>query len=118
MAEGIARALGPPELQVVSAGSAPGGVNPMAIQVLAEVGIDISEHRSKSVDSVDLDSVDTVITLCGEEVCPAVRIPTEQLHWPLPDPASEDDADKRLQAFREVRNQLRRRIAVWLETVG
>ncbi len=117
MAEGIARALDPPELRVVSAGSAPSAVNPTAVQVLAEVGIDISEHRSKAVDSVDLDSVDTVITLCSEEVCPVVDTRTEQLHWPLPDPAAETDEDRRLQAFREVRDQLRARIAAWLETV-
>jgi len=117
MAEGIARALDPPELRVVSAGSAPTGVNPTAVQVLSEIGIDISEHSSKSVDSVDLDSVDTVITLCSEEVCPVVETRTERLHWPLPDPAAQDDEDKRLRAFREVRDQLRARITAWLETV-
>lgn len=117
MAEGIARALGPADLRVASAGSAPTGVNPTAVQVLSEIGIDISEHSSKAVGSVDLDGVDTVITLCREEVCAHVEAGTKRLHWPLPDPTAEDDEDKRLQAFREVRDLLRARIAAWLETV-
>ncbi len=116
MAEGICKALGPPGLRVFSAGSAPADVNPVAVQVLGEIGLDISDQRSKSVDDIDLKSVDTVITLCAEEVCPLVHAGSERLHWPLPDPAAEPDGIRRLEAFRHVRDQLRERIGSWLET--
>lgn len=116
MAEGLARALGPQDLRVLSAGSAPSRVNPDAVQALEEIGIDISAQRSKSVADIDLGTVDTVVTLCQEEVCPYVQAGTERLHWPLPDPAAETDPDKRRQAFGQVRDQLRQRIQAWLET--
>ena len=70
MAEGIARSLAPPGVKVSSAGSSPASVRPQAIQVLKEIGIDISGHQSKGLDSIDAGSVDAVITLCAEEVCP------------------------------------------------
>ena len=68
MAEGIARQLAGGGLRIQSAGSAPSMVNPVAIRALAEIGVDASEHRSKSVDEIDRAAVDTVITLCAEEV--------------------------------------------------
>ena len=70
MAEGIARSLAPPGVKVSSAGSSPASVRPQAIRALKEIGIDISGHRSKGLDSIDAGSVDAVITLCAEEVCP------------------------------------------------
>ena len=70
MAEGIARSLAPSGMQVSSAGSSPAAVHPQAIQVLKEIGIDISGHRSRGLNSIDAGSVDAVITLCAEEVCP------------------------------------------------
>ena len=70
MAEGLARAKFGERVRVQSAGSEPSHVNPLAIDALREVGIDISSHRSKSVDTIDPSSVDLVITLCAEEVCP------------------------------------------------
>lgn len=70
MAEGIARSLAPLDTTIWSAGSAPTRVRPEAIAVLAEVGIDISGHRSKAVGEIPADEVDTVITLCAEEECP------------------------------------------------
>ena len=115
MAAGMARALAPADVRVMSAGSAPAGVNPLAVQALAELGLDISQQRSKSVDTIDLDAVDTVITLCDEEVCPVVSAGTEQLNWPLPDPAATGGSEEqRLSAFREVRDLLRARIKAWL----
>ncbi|MHC5072918.1 MAG: arsenate reductase ArsC, partial [Planctomycetota bacterium] len=115
MAEGIARSLAPADARVMSAGSAPAGVNPLAVQALAELGIDISQQRSKSVDTIDLDAVDTVITLCAEEVCPVVSAGTKRLHWPLPDPAATGGSEaQRLSAFREVRDLLHVRIKAWL----
>jgi arsenate reductase len=70
MAEGLARRLFGAKAEVMSAGSAPVGLNPFAVEAMAEVGIDISGHRSKSVDEIDPGSLDMVITLCAEEVCP------------------------------------------------
>ena len=111
MAEGIARALAPPSVKISSAGSQPSRLNPMAVKALAEIGIDISGHRSKSVNDIPPDDVDAVITLCAEEVCP-VFLGKLRVHWGLRDPAGagKDEAEQ-LQAFREVRYELRRRLA-------
>ena len=82
MAEGLARFLAPPDVMVWSAGSKPTRVRPEAIAALAEIGIDISGHRSKSVSEVPADEIDTVITLCGEEECPV--FPVSYTHLTLP----------------------------------
>lgn len=107
IAEGLARALLPETIKVASAGSQPGRVNPAAIAVLAEIGIDITRHYSKGVDDVALDDFDHIVTLCAEEVCPVVTGNIRLEHWPLPDPvgASEDADD--LAPFRQVRDRLR-----------
>jgi protein-tyrosine-phosphatase len=111
MAEGIARALAPPGVTVWSAGSTPTRVRPEAISVLAEIGIDISGHRSKSVSEIAAAEVDTVITLCGEEECPVWLGRARRLHWGLPDPASVDGSEsERTDAFRRTRDDLRRRL--------
>jgi protein-tyrosine-phosphatase len=111
MAEGIARSLAPSSTKVTSAGSQPSKVNPFAVRALAEIGIDITGHRSKSVNDVPPEDVDTVITLCAEEVCPVWLGKALRLHWGLPDPAQAGETDdQRLQAFREVRDELRRRL--------
>jgi arsenate reductase len=113
MAEGIARSLAPAGVTVSSAGSQPSRVNPLAIRALDEIGIDIRSHTSKSVDSIAPDAVDAVITLCAEEVCPVFLGKARRVHWGLPDPAGGGkDEDERLQAFRDVRDELRRRLAV------
>jgi arsenate reductase len=111
MAEGIARSLAPAGVEVFSAGSNPGVLNPLAVQALAEIGIDIAHHRSKGIPEVPADRVDAVITLCAEEVCPAWLGRAHRLHWGLPDPAGAGDDDAaRLQAFRTVRDELVRRL--------
>ena len=107
MAEGLARAKFGERVRVQSAGSEPSHVNPLAIDALREVGIDIASHRSKSVDTIDPSSVDLVITLCAEEVCPMGLAGVARLHWPLPDPAV---ASGGIERFREVRDELARRI--------
>lgn len=112
MAEGIGRALAPEGVDVSSAGSVPAAVRAQAVAVLAEVGIDISGHRSKGMHEVER-PVDLVITLCAEEVCPAWIGPARRVHWGLPDPAAVEGTDEaKLQAFRDVRDELRRRLAV------
>lgn len=70
MAEGIARSLAPASVKISSAGSQPSKLNPFAVKALSEIDIDISGHRSKSVGDIPPGDVDTVITLCAEEVCP------------------------------------------------
>jgi arsenate reductase len=111
MAEGLARRLFGDEIRVQSAGSAPSPVRPEAVQVLGELGIDLSSHRSKSVDTIDPASVNVVITLCAEEVCPAFLGRATRLHWGLPDPAAVGGrAEERLNAFRQTRDELRRRL--------
>jgi arsenate reductase len=118
MAEGIARALAPSGVTVWSAGSQPTRVRSEATAVLAEIGIDTSGHRSKSVSEIPAELVDTVITLCGEEECPVFLGRATRLHWGLPDPAAEPgDEAARLESFRQVRDELRRRLAaVWRAT--
>ena len=112
MAEGIARALAPPDVKVSSAGSQPSKLNPLAVKALAEIGIDISRHASKGVDDIPPGDVDAVITLCAEEVCPVWLGKAMRLHWGLSDPAHAGTTEtERLQAFREVRDELRRRLA-------
>jgi protein-tyrosine-phosphatase len=114
LAEGIARSLAPAGVTVWSAGSAPTRVRPEAAAVLAEIGIDISTHRSKHVDEVPAEQVDVVITLCAEEECPLFLGQAERLHWGLPDPAAvEGSTEERLDAFRAVRDDLGRRLTAW-----
>ena len=113
MAEGIARRLVPQGVEISSAGSEPSRVRPEAIRVLAELGIDISSHHSKSVDDIERTTVDAVITLCADEVCPLYLGRAFRLHWGLPDPAaSKGDESARLEAFRDVRDELKRRLEV------
>ncbi|MBP9145140.1 MAG: arsenate reductase ArsC [Thermoanaerobaculia bacterium] len=119
MAEGIARQLAGERLRVQSAGSAPSQVNPLAIRALGEIGVETSGQRSKSVDEIDRATVDTVITLCAEEVCPVFLGTVRRLHWPLPDPAGHDEGEEAsLERFRSVRDELSRRIAAWLQQEG
>lgn len=112
MAEGFARATAPAGTEIWSAGIEPGRVHPMAVEVMKEAGIDISGQTSKSVQDVPWSTADTVVTLCGEadEVCPAVAPGVRRVHWPLPDP-SRAPADQQLATFREVRDEIRWRIA-------
>lgn len=113
MAEGIARSLAPAGVTVSSAGSQPSRVNPLAIRAMDELGIDLRTHRSKRVDTIAPEGVDAVITLCAEEVCPVFLGKAHRVHWGLPDPAGAGSTEEeQLQAFRDVRDELRRRLAV------
>ena len=113
MAEGIARHLAPRGVRVSSAGSMPTSVRPQAVEVLREIGIDISHQRSKGIDAVE-GSVDVVITLCAEEVCPVWLRSAERLQWALPDPAAVEGTEgQKLSAFRRVRDELLERLGVF-----
>ena len=113
IAEGLARNLLGDRATIQSAGSQPSRVNPYAIEVMRELGIDLAGQASKSVEVIDPQSVDTVITLCAEEVCPVWLGSVRRLHWPVPDPASSDPAvsrDEMLRRFRAARDAIRARL--------
>lgn len=113
MAEGFARKMLPKEVTVYSAGTMPGGVHPMSVQVMNEIGIDISHHTSKSIADIPADKIDLVITLCGnaDQACPEFPQKTARRHWPIPDPYQiAKPVEDVLEAFREVREIIRERI--------
>lgn len=113
LAEGLARMIFRDRVPVMSAGSQPTEVNPCAIEVMRELGVDLRDHHSKSVQTIDPATVGTVITLCAEEVCPAFLGQARRLHWPIPDPASQDPSiskEEMLARFRTARDGIRERL--------
>jgi len=113
MAEGILRHLMGNEFEVFSAGIRPSVVNPIAIKVMAEIGIDISGHRSKSVEEFQGMSFDFVITTCdaARETCPFFPGKARHLHWSFNDPAAVKGSEEEiLSAFRNVREEIKSRI--------
>ena len=113
MAEGLARQLFGDRVTVQSAGSEPSRVNPVAIEVMREIGLDIGDQRSKAVATIDPATVDTVITLCAEEVCPVFLGRARRLHWPIPDPATDEpdvSHEDMLARFRSARDAVRERL--------
>jgi arsenate reductase (thioredoxin) len=117
MAEGLLRRAGGGRFEVSSAGTRPAGVRPEAVKALREVGVDISGHRSKSVEEFAGQAFDYVITVCdnARESCPVFPEATERIHWSFDDPAAvEGDAATRLAAFRRVRDEIGERLRAWL----
>ena len=113
MAEGFARHLAGDVHRVYSAGTAPKQIHPVAIQVMKEVGIDISGQHSKGMESIPSNEIERIITLCAEsaEDCPTLPKRVEHIHWPLRDPAlAQGTQEEILRSFREVRNQIRERV--------
>jgi arsenate reductase len=120
MGEGLLPALAGDRIEVSSAGAQPSTVNPLAIKVMAERGLDIRHHRSKHLGEFLTEPFDYVITLCNSaaESCPLFSGPAKRIHWDLPDPAAvEGSEERRLASFRQVRNDLEARLKAWLETV-
>jgi arsenate reductase len=116
MAEGLLRQIASNSLEVVSAGSAPSQVNSLAIRVMAERGIDISQHRSKHLEEFAGQLFDVVITVCdlAAETCPVFPGSVERIHWSFPDPAqAKGGEEERLVAFRRVRDGLSERLSTW-----
>jgi arsenate reductase len=112
MGEGLFRNVGGPGWEVFSAGTKPSFVRPEAITVMREIGIDISGHRSKSVDEFAGQQFDYVVTVCdnARDNCP-VFPGTNRLHWSFEDPAVvQGDEETRLAAFRKIRDQIRQRV--------
>lgn len=114
MAEGLARAMLPPGSEVASAGSAPSQVNPLAMEAMAEAGIDITGQYSKAIADTSPETADLIITLCVEEVCPVVPGAVKRLHWPIADPAAVGT----IEAFRTARDQISARVAILASLVA
>jgi arsenate reductase len=118
MAEGLLRHLGGNACEVHSAGNKPNGyVSPLAIEVLSEIGLDISAHRSKSVSEFEGQHFDTVITVCDSaaEHCPVFPGTPQRIHWSIWDPGSATGShQEKLAAFRRVRDDLASRIGAFL----
>ena len=113
LAEGLARARWGDRAVIESAGSAPGRLSPWAVEVMGEIGIDISFQRSKSVEEIDPSGVSVVVTLCAEEVCPVLLARAPRLHWPIADPAASDASLSRnaiLTRFRTARDEIASRL--------
>lgn len=113
MAEGFARQYLGQQWRIASAGIETHGLNPRAVQVMAEKGIDISQYHSKLIDIDYLNSSDLVVTLCGDarDRCPVTPPTVKKQHWPLPDPAQAQGSEAEiLTVFRQVRDEIERRV--------
>jgi arsenate reductase len=118
MAEGLLRHDAGNACEVFSAGTKPTEVRPEAITVMREVGIDISGHRSKSVDEFAGQDFDYVITVCdnAKESCPIFPARTKRIHWSIGDPAAaQGSEEERLAAFRHARDELRARLQAFTQ---
>jgi arsenate reductase len=117
MAEGFLRSYGGDQYEAHSAGTEPSAVNPLAVDVMREVGIDISGHRSKNVTEYLGQHFPIVITVCDNaaEHCPIFPGPCIRKHWPFEDPAKSIGTDEaRLKVFRRVRDEISTRIQSWI----
>ena len=117
MAEGLLRHMAGDGYEVASAGVSPSRVRPEAIEAMGEIGIDISHHRSKSVDEFTNQKTDYVITVCdnAREHCPIFPGEAKQIHWSFDDPAAaEGDEDARLAVFRRVRDEISERLRAFV----
>ena len=109
MAEGMVRALGGDRFEAFSAGTEATSVRPEAIEVMREIGIDISGHTA------------WVITVCdaAKETCPVIPGANQQAHWSIDDPSEvEGDEDQRLEAFRQARDVIRDRVHIFILAAG
>ena len=110
IAEGLAKKIFGPAVHIQSAGSKPAKVHPLAIEVMNEIGIDITSQWSKSVKDTDMSRVGLVVSLCADEVCPVLPVPATHLHWFLPNPAIRISGQNDIDAFRKTRDELSKRI--------
>ena len=113
MAEGFAGKYGAGLIEAHSAGVAPAGVNPYAIKVMAEAGIDISGQRSKAIDPAVFAAMDVVVTLCGhaDMFCPKPSGGKEKLHWPIKDPVGTRGSEEEiLDEFRRARDEIKEKV--------
>jgi arsenate reductase (thioredoxin) len=118
MAEGLLRSMADDRFEVASAGTEATVVHPLAVRAMADVGIDVSRHTSKTVDALLDQAWDHVITVCdsANERCPVFPKKTHRLHWSFPDPSqATGGSEDRLNVFRRVRDAIRARLTEWLE---
>lgn len=113
MAEGLLRHLAGDRFDVESAGTVASFVRPQAIQVMREIGVDISGHHSKSLDEFLASPFDFVITVCdnADQTCPAFPGKARRIHWSFDDPAKATGTDDQILAvFRRVRDEIRQKL--------
>jgi arsenate reductase len=120
MAEGFARELGKGLIAPHSAGLSPRGVNPRAVAVMQEIGVNIAQQTSKSIDEDLLKNMDIIITLCDNaaEACPWTPPGIRKMHWPLEDPArAEGTEEEIMHEFRKIRDEIKERILYLMKEV-
>lgn len=111
IAEGIARSLAPRQLRISSAGVVPGAVDPMALRVLAELSVEGTDLRTRTLDEIDVTGVGAVVVLSDEDPTPPALHGVLRVHWPLTDPSrAGGPEEERVARYRAVRNELRRRL--------
>lgn len=118
MAEGFLRAMAGDRFEAQSAGTEKTSVNPLAIRVMAERGIDLRGHASKVYDGLMQERWDYLVTVCDDanERCPFVPGSVKRLHWSFEDPSrARGTEEERLRVFRRVRDQIEQRLAEWLQ---
>lgn len=120
MADGLAQKLGGDRFEIYSAGLEAHGLNPRAVKVMGEIGIDISGNTSDVIDSELLNTMDYAITLCGDadERCPLTPPTVTKYHWPFPDPAKATGTEAEiLEQFRSVRDAIADRLAEFIRGI-
>ncbi|MCS7228762.1 MAG: arsenate reductase ArsC [Candidatus Kryptonium sp.] len=120
MAEGLLRHFGDNKFEVFSAGTNPSFVHPLAIEAMKEIGIDISNHRSKSVNEFIDQNFDYVITVCdrAKEVCPNFPGQVRKIHWSFEDPAeARGTREERMKVFRKVRDEIKEHIIAFIKEI-
>ena len=120
MADGLAQKLGGDRFEIYSAGLEAHGLNPRAVKVMGEIGIDISGNTSDVIDSELLNTMDYAITLCGDadERCPLTPPTVTKYHWPFPDPAKATGTEAEiLEQFRSVRDAIAERLAEFIRGI-
>jgi len=121
MAEGFTRHYGQGRVEALSAGMEPSRLNPYAVKVMREKGIDISRQYSKAFDETLARQMDLVVTVCGHanESCPVLPPDVKRLHWPLEDPAAATGSEAEIQArFREVRDLIEVRVRDLVQAIA
>jgi arsenate reductase (thioredoxin) len=119
MAEGLLHHMSGDRFEVESAGTIATFVRPQAIAIMSEIGIDISEHRSKSLDEFLDTPFDYVITVCdnANETCPMFPGPAKRIHWSFDDPAAMQGSDEQvMDGFRRVRNEIRSKLTQFVKS--
>jgi len=117
MAEGLLRSFGGGDFEIHSAGTDPKGLNPLAVEVMREIGIDISGHQSKSLERYLGQQFDYIITVCdrAHDRCPTFPGDNERIHWGFEDPAAMNGTRaEQMAVFRRVHNEISERLRVWV----